>query len=357
MKYRTLSNSKLKVSLIGVGTWSFGTGAYWGPQDQNDVDVVVNTALDNGVNYFDTAEMYNAGASEKSLGIALNKKDRRNEAIIGSKISPANCNSDLIRKSVNQSLKNLNTDYLDIYMLHWPIEPHSIEHFTKDNGIISNPPNLKDTFKILMKLQEDGKIRYIGVSNHGTQQMEEVLATGSEIVVNEMPYNLFSRAIEIEIIPFCNKKKIGIFGYMALQQGILSGKYKSAAEIPPPQAHSRHFKQERGLTLDGTNYSRHYEMGCEIEIFDALNQIRTIAMQENVSIPQLSLAWAMSNEIISCTLVGCRNLEQLQMNIEAVNYRLPIRIRNELNKITQPILDILGPNPDYYENRSKSRIR
>src|SRR5208282_1318175 len=111
MEYRKLGKSDLHVSVLGVGTWPFGGGDYWGAQNQDDVDQVVHRALDLGINFFDTAEMYNNGASETSLGIAL--KGQRDRAIIGSKVTPANAAPDTMRKSCEQSLKRLGTDYID----------------------------------------------------------------------------------------------------------------------------------------------------------------------------------------------------------------------------------------------------
>ena len=246
MNYRRMGNSSIELSVIGMGCWAYGGGQYWGQQAQSDVNEVVKAAIDQGINYFDTAEMYNAGASEESVGIAL--KEYRDKVIIGTKISPSNCTPALIREHLNASLKRLQTDYVDIYMLHWPIEPHSIEHFTQQKDVINNPPSVEQAFETLQALQSEGKIRYIGVSNHGVAQMREILDTKAVLAVNEMPYNLFCRAIETDIIPFNQQNGIGIIGYMALLQGILAGIYSKPEDVPPPQAHSRHFKQERGGT-------------------------------------------------------------------------------------------------------------
>jgi aryl-alcohol dehydrogenase-like predicted oxidoreductase len=349
MEMRVLGKTNLKLSVLGMGCWSFGGGAYWGDQSQKDVDIVVNAAIDLGFNYFDTAEMYNNGASETSLGIAL--KQRRSEIIIGTKISPSNCSPLTLRQHLDDSLKRLGTNYVDIYMLHWPIASHSIEHFTKDQSVIKNPPSVKEAFATLIKLQEEGKIKYIGISNHGVEQTKEVMATGAKIVVNEMPYNLLSRAIEKEILPFCEKNKLGVFGYMALQQGLLGGKYSKPEEVPPPQAHSRHFANFRGK-----EFSRHLEAGCETEMFKALAEIKELAKNQDVSMAALSLAWAIADKRITSTLVGSRNIEELKMNAEAARLNLSKKVYNELNRITEPILKILGYNADYYEPTGQSRI-
>jgi myo-inositol catabolism protein IolS len=356
MEKRKLGNSGLSLSIMGLGCWAFGGGTYWGPQDQSDVIKVVTRAIEAGCTYFDTAEMYNAGASEKSLGQAIKELGCRKEVIIGTKIAPSNCTIEGIRQHLEQSLENLQTDYVDIYFVHWPIESHAIEHFTKDPAIINNPPTIKSAFQALQRLQSERKIRYIGVSNHGNHQLQQVLDTKTLIAVNEMPYNLFSRAIEKEILPYCVKKRVGVIGYMALLQGLLSGKYLSADQVPAPQAHSRHYRQESGLAPDGTNYSRHFEQGCEQEMFSALQQMREIAKSEGVAVSVLSLAWALANPSITCTIMGARNLTQLEENLQAIDYHIPRKIKKELDVLSQPIWTALGDNPDYYENRSKTRI-
>jgi myo-inositol catabolism protein IolS len=335
MKFRKLGNSGLKMSVIGMGCWSFGGGAYWGDRSQKETNEIVNAALDAGINYFDTAEMYNNGASENSLGIAL--KGRRKEAIIGTKVSPSNCQPQILREHLDASLKRLQTNYVDIYMLHWPIEPHSIEHFTKDTTVIAQPPSVIEAFATLQQLQKEGKIRFIGLSNHGVQQMQEIIDTKTAVVVNEMPYNLFCRAIETKIISYCTAHSIGIIGYMALLQGILGGDYTKVEDVPPPQAHSRHFKQSRGK-----EYSRHNEEGTEEEMFSVLDRMREIAKQEDVSVAQLAIAWVLANNGVASNLVGSRNLQQLQNNLETVNYKLPTKIRTELDQMTLPILNKLG---------------
>ena len=143
---------------------------------------------------------------------------------------------------------------------------------------------------------------------------------------------------------------------MALLQGLLSGKYTSAEQVPAPQAHSRHYRKERGLAPDGTNFSRHNENGCEKEMFAVLQRMREIAKEEHVTVSVLALAWAIANPSITCIIMGARNLHQLEENLSAIDYHIPQHVKKELNEISLPIWDLLGDNPDYYENRTKSRI-
>lgn len=345
---RNLGSSGLKVSVLGMGCWQYGGGKYWGDQNQNDVDEVVHKALDMGINYFDTAEVYNDGESERSLGSAL--KGRRHEAVIGSKISTSNVHKARLKTHCEDSLRRLQTDYIDVYMLHWPVNPISVKHFTTDPALIAVPPSVEDVFETLLELKRDGKIRHIGISNHGVLQMREVLQTGAVVAANELAYSLLSRAIETEVLPYCKEQGIGIIGYMPLQQGLLSGKYTSLDELKPMQARSRHFHYSRG---EGT---RHGEEGAEAEVTEALRQIRELAVELDIQMTVLSLAWAIANEGISTTIVGSRNVQQLEMNIQAAEYQITPDVVERLNRITNPVLHKLGTNPDYYENRQNSRI-
>ncbi|TVY03959.1 aldo/keto reductase [Paenibacillus cremeus] len=347
MKRRKLGSSGLELSVLGMGCWQYGGGSYWGNQDQQDVDQVVHQALDMGINYFDTAEVYNDGESERSLGLAL--KGRRHEAIIGSKISTANILPEQLRKHCEDSLQRLQTDYIDVYMLHWPVNPLAVKHFTSDPELIANPPQVAEVFEGLQRLKQEGKIRHIGVSNHGVKQLGEVLQTGASVAVNELAYSLLSRAIEEELLPYCKNQGVGVIGYMPLQQGLLSGKYHALDELKPILARTRHFHHSRGLG------SRHGEEGAEPEITQALDQIRLLADELNLTMGVLSLAWAISNEGITSTIVGSRNADQLMGNAHAAQIELSADVLRRLNEITQPVLRKLGNNPDYYENRHNSR--
>ncbi|MDQ1909693.1 aldo/keto reductase [Paenibacillus sp. GD4] len=349
MKVRRLGTSELQLSVLGMGCWQYGGGDYWGAQSQKDVDEVVHHALDRGINYFDTAEVYNNGESEISLGISL--KGRRHEAVIGSKINTANARPDLLREGCEASLKRLQTDYIDLYMLHWPISPLSIKHFSSSSDLIQSPPTVEEVFFTLQELQREGKIRYIGISNHGVEQMMEVQATGVEVVSNELPYNLISRAIEETILPYCVNQGIGVIGYMPLQQGVLTGEHNELSSVKPMQARSRHFHHSRGTG------SRHGEEGAEVEIHQVLNEVRMIAAELNVTMSALCLAWAVANRGITTTIVGSRNAAQLELNAAAASLKLERDVMDRLNRISEPVLAKLGSSPDYYENRFHNRIR
>ncbi|MFC1712058.1 aldo/keto reductase [Candidatus Poribacteria bacterium] len=346
MKKRKCGNSSLELPLLGIGCWSFGGGSYWGEQDQRDVDVVVHRALDIGCDFFDTAEAYNDGASEESLGKAL--KGRRSQATIGSKISPSNTAPEVLREHCEASLRRLQTDYIDLYMIHWPIHPHSIRHFTDDETVINNPPSTATAFETLIKLREEGKIRYIGVSNFGVQQLTEALDIGAEIVSNELPYSLLTRAIDKGILPLCQERSIGILAYMPLMQGLLAGKYETSDDVPSIRARTRHFSGSRP-------HARHKEPGAEGLTFAAISRIKAIAGEQDISMAHLALAWCMANPGITCVLVGARNVSQLESNAQAASLSLHVELIEELNVVTIPLLERLGSSPDYYENTAMSR--
>ena len=313
--------SGIEISPMGIGCWSYGGGDYWGPQAQSDVTAVVNAALDAGINFFDTAEGYNSGRSEEALAVAL--KDRRHEAVIGTKVSrpdPAT-----IREHCEGSLQRLQTDYVDIYMIHWPDDGFAIE----------------ESMAELMRLQEDGLIRAIGVSNFGVAQLTAALNTGATIAVNQVCYNLLSRAIEPKVLPLCRERNVGILGYMPLLQGILTGQYKSADEIPAVHARFRHFREDRPEASHG-------EEGAEEEMFETLEGIRKIAEAQQVPMSRLAIAWAMARPGITCMLVGTRNVNELEQNLHVVAYSPPADVIDSLDALTAPLLDKLGEDPDYF---------
>ena len=349
MQMNQIGGNSLAVSRIGIGCWAFGGGAYWGQQSQRDVERVVRAALDSGVNFFDTARMYNDGESEKALGTALTGV--RHQAVVCSKVSPAKAYAAALRSECEQSLRNLGTDYLDLYMLHWPINPAGIRHFTDDEAVIAHPPTAEEAFATLAALQKEGKIREIGLSNHGLTQMEQALALCPGVAANELPYSLISRAIEAEILPFCRRQRVGVIASMTLAQGVLAGIYAKPEDVRPHQAHSRHFAQERG---QGT--SRHYENGAEEEVFATVDVLRALSAELGVTAAQLALAWVLQNQDICCALVGSRNEAQLRDNLAAAALVLPPDAVAQLDAVSQKVWDKLGNNPDYYENTSASRI-
>ena len=318
--------------VLGIGCWAFGGGSYWGQQDQKDVNEVVGRAIDQGVNYFDSAEAYNEGRSEEALGAAL--KGRRSDAIIGAKIPPAFAAPAVLRAPCEASLRRLQTEWIDIYMVHWPIVDDSTE----------------EAFATLQALQAEGKIRSIGVSNYGRQQLTQALQTGARIEVNQLCYNLLARALELDLMPLCASHHLGILAYMPLMQGLLTGKYGSADEMPPVRTRTRQFRGDR----EG---SRHGEPGAEEETFAAIQGIREIAAELGVPMAWVSLAWILAHPQVTCVIAGIRSASQLAENVAGASLYLEPAILARLDLLTEPLLKKLGPSLDYFMPGNDGRIR
>jgi aryl-alcohol dehydrogenase-like predicted oxidoreductase len=346
MEKRLCRNSGLELSVLGAGCWAFGGGEYWGTQNQKDVNNVVHTSVDLGINYFDTAEAYNDGRSESSLGEALQGISRDN-FIIGTKVSPSNCYKETLIEHCEASLKRLLTDYIDLYMMHWPIHPHSIRHFTDDARIIENPPSTDEAIEALQILKTQGKIKNFGISNFSSNRLKDLPI--KEIAVNELPYNLLCRAVEYDVLAECRQNGIGVIGYMALLQGILADIYPSFNDIPSWQRRTRHFN------CNSTKECRHGEAGAEEETDLALNNIRRICRETGIPMAEIAVKWVLENSAITCTLVGSRNVEELQANVRSVDGSLSKDIKEELDRATLPLVEALGNHFDYYESAENDR--
>lgn len=334
MRTTVLVPSGIRLPLLGLGCWSFGgqEGDYWGPHDDREAAEIIARALANGINYFDTAEGYNDGRSEEALGRAL--KGRRAEAIIGTKISPQNTEPQTLRRHCEASLRRLGTDVIDIYMVHWPITDYPVA----------------DAFGALADLRRAGKIRAIGVSNFGVQQLQEALATGAAIEVNQLGYSLLHRAIEFEILPFCRQHCIAVTAYMPLMQGLLTGRWRSVEEIPPIRRRTRHFSSTRPGT-------RHGEPGAEEEVFAAINSIARLADDLGMPMADLALAWVAAQEGVATVIVGTRTVAQFEESLRGIGRRLTADVLAELDRLTQPVKVKLGANADLWQSGADSRIR
>lgn len=345
--WRRCGRHALELPALGMGCWAFGGGDYWGSQSQQDVDAVVRAAVEQGCRFFDTAEVYNGGASETSLGIALAGLPR-DQVIIGSKISPSNTSPQDVAAHCEASLRRLKTDYVDLYMVHWPITAHSIQHFAHPPASV---PSVAEAFAALDRLKRQGKIRWIGVSNFGREKLAEALATGVEIVINELPYSLLARAIEFEILPYCQEQGVGVLGYMSVLQGVLTDTYPTLADLPEWRRRTRHFDSKSSPKI------RHGLPGAEAETMAALDAIRAVARRAGMSTQELALKWAFSRPGITSSLCGSRNVRQLNENIAAATAPLAPALVAELDRITAPLKRTLGPSFDYYEHPDNDRTR
>lgn len=346
MQRRKCESANIELSVLGTGCWTFGGGDYWGIQNQKDVNEVVHASVDLGINYFDTAEVYNDGRSELSLGEAI-KGIARDKIVIGSKVSPSNCYRQTLIEHCEATLQRLQTDYVDLYMIHWPIHPHSVKHFTNNSQVINNPPTIHEAVEALRILKQDGKIREFGISNFSRKRMNGLPV--NEIAVNELPYNLLCRAVEYDILPFCQENGIGVIGYMALLQGILSGKFPTLNDVPVWRRRTRHFNSA------GAKECRHGEGGVENETDAVLAGIRDISIKSGLTMSEIAIQWILNNPAITCALVGSRNIQQLEANVKAIHQPLLPEFKAELDRITFQVKEKLGNHFDYYESAEQDR--
>jgi len=329
MKYQRLGKTEIKVSVICMGCWAIAGDRTWGPQRESDSIRAIETALDVGINFFDTAEGYGNGYSEEVLGKALSH--RRKDAVIATKVSSSHLSPEKLTWACENSLRRLKTDYIDLYQLHWPSRMVPIE----------------ETLEVMQKLKDEGKIRAIGVCNFGRRDLKEALAY-SHIETDQLPYSLLWRSIEYEILPTCLENEVGILCYSPLAQGLLTGKFRSPEEVPDGRARTRHFSGQRPL-------ARHGEKGAERETFAAIEEIRKISEELSVPMNELALGWLLSRKGVISVIAGARNAEQVRQNARAADLKLSSEVVDRLTEVTETLKEKLGPNPDMWQ--SESRIR
>jgi aryl-alcohol dehydrogenase-like predicted oxidoreductase len=255
----------------------------------------------------------------------------RYEAVIATKVWAGNLAPDDVIKACEQSLKNLQTDYIDLYQIHWP--NHQIP--------------LAETVGALEQLKEQGKIRAIGVSNFAVRDLSDMVALG-ECQANQLPYSLLWRVIEREIQPLCLEHNVGIICYSPLAQGLLTGRYATVAEVPDYLTGTRLYAGTRPN-------AEHDDPGCEEEVFAALKEIRRIAGELQQSMAAISLAWLMQQPGITAVLVGARKPEEVQWNLPAVELKLSEPVITKLAEVTEPVKEKLGNNPDMWMSESRMR--
>jgi aryl-alcohol dehydrogenase-like predicted oxidoreductase len=323
----------MTVSTMSLGGWAFAGGDVWGEQDDVDSIATVHAALDVGVNFFDTAEGYGNGSSEEILGRAL--VGRRDKAVIatkvGYKVGRHSMTPEVVQEACENSLRRLQTDYIDLYQIHWP----------------SRTTPFSETMEALQKLQTQGKVRAIGVCNFGVQDLGDLLPLG-HIESNQLPYNLLWRAIEFEIQPKCVDEGIGILCYSVLAQAILTGKYASPDDVPEGRSRTRHFSKNRP-------YTRHGEEGCEAETFAAIEKIRQISKQVGQPMANVAMAWLLHQPGVTSIIAGARTPDQMKRNVEAVDLALPADVLAQLNAATDEVKQKLGANADMWQSDSRMR--
>lgn len=330
MKYRKLGKTDIKVSTVSFGCWAIVGGFNWGHQEKKDSLNALAAAYDSGVNFFDTAESYGDGYSEQLIAKALGKK--RDKIIIASKASPTNFTKEKLRQACERSLKNLCTDYMDLYQLHWPNWDLPVQ----------------EPLETLKQLKQEGKIRAYGVSNFGPKDLKECLQKDTKVCSNQMAYSLLFRAAEYELLSLCQENHISLLCYSPIMQGLLTGKFNSIDEIPEDRQRTRHFSRTRRET-------RHTEEGAEKETLEAVTQIRKIAEDVNLSMTSMSISWLLSQPSVATAIVGGRNGKQVKENASAADVKLDPETISRLSQATEDLKKKLGRNLDMWE--SDSRIR
>lgn len=322
MEYRKLGQSDIIVSELAFGAWAIG-GWMWGGADSKDAIRAIETAVDNGMTTIDTAAVYGFGLSEELTGKAV--KGKRDKVQILTKFGLTwsekkgafhfstkdmeGKNIDIYRYSSKEkvladcdiSLKNLGTDYIDLYQIHWadPTTPVS------------------ETMEALEILVKQGKIRAGSVCNYSKELVEEA-ANCFPIASNQVPYSMVNREIEKDIVPFCIKHNIGILAYSPLQRGLLTGKFKPGHQF------------NDGDSRPSTIYYKEPNFSRILNLTEKLTQI---AHDREVTLSQLVLNWTIQQPGITCALAGARNAEQVLDNVKAARFRLSQDEISTINKL------------------------
>jgi aryl-alcohol dehydrogenase-like predicted oxidoreductase len=315
MEYRQFGQTGMQVSAVGFGCWEIGGG--YGSIEEEEFIKAVNRALDVGVNCFDTAEAYGFGASEKSLAKALGS--RRNQAVITTKFGvgypEAKNYRDSTRKrvmeSIEKSLKNLNTDYVDVYLIHWPDRATPFE----------------EPMRALDDLVKQGKVRAVGLSNFRLEEIEACMRARRVDVV-QYCWNMFDRRMEKEIYPYCRRNNIGVMAYGSLAYGMLTGTLSEEKAFEKGD-----WRANRGR-LANLNLFQHL-FGPEhfLNNLRAVEELKAMARRYGKTLPQFALRWTLSNPVISTALVGCRNPGEVDDNVGALGWSISDADMKEIDNI------------------------
>ncbi len=312
MKYRQLGNSDLQISEISLGSWL----TYSGGIEQERAAECVQRAFEVGINFFDTANIYGKGVAETFLGEVLQNRPRESY-ILATKLYFPMTEEDFglsrvqIHKQLNDSLKRLKTDYVDLYQCHRYDE---------------NTP-LEETMIALSEVVQEGKARYIGFSEWNKEQIRAAIEmTGMEKFVSSQPqYSMLWREPEAEVFPLCAANGIGQIVWSPLGQGVLTGKYKAGQPIPQD---SRAANDKMNVFIDRL---------LTPEILAAVGKLKPIAASENLSMAQLALTWVLRDERVSSAIIGATKPEQVSDNAAASGVDLSAETLAAIDKILQPV--------------------
>lgn len=301
MKTRTLGSTSIETSVIGLGTWAMG-GWMWGGNDDQASIAAVQEAIDNGVSLIDTAPAYGLGRSEKIVGKAI--QGRRDEVVLATKCGMIwhdtkgtyfvdedgqpiyrYLGRESIRYELEQSLKRLGTDYIDLYITHWQ----------------DSTTPVVETMETLMALKQEGKIRAIGVSNVSESELQEYLAVGPVDAIQEQ-YNMLDRQIEDTLLPICEENGVSCLSYSSMALGLLSGK------IGPDRQFEGDDQRKGNPRFSQVNRQKVSEFVAEVE---------SLSNRYQASLAQLVIAWTLSQPNITYALCGARNPQQAAENASA----------------------------------------
>ena len=342
MKYTTLPNTDIKVSKICLGTMTFGE-----QNTEAEGHAQMDFAIDKGINFFDTAEMYSVpgrketyGSTEKIIGTWFKKSGNRDKVILASKIAGPNPGLSYIREnmdfspasialSLEKSLTRLQTDYIDLYQLHWPERKANFfgqrVFKIQDDGWQDNIHAVLETLESFIK---QGKINHIGVSNETPWGIMRFLEENKyhnlpRIKTIQNPYSLLSRLFENGSSEICMRENVGLLAYSPLAFGVLSGKFLSGASHPKAR-----------ITLF-PQFSRYNSTQCA----EATKQYQEIALKNGLSLTQMALAFVNQQPFVTSNIIGATNLEQLEENINSIHVMLTDEIIRDINAIHNTIPD------------------
>jgi aryl-alcohol dehydrogenase-like predicted oxidoreductase len=317
MELRSLGKSDIKISPIIMGTWQAGK-SMWVGIDDAETTKAIQAAFEAGITTFDTAEAYGKGHSERIVGQAL--ANVRKEAVYATKVFPYHLSRDQVIEACHRSLKNLGTDYIDLYQIHWP-----------SGSWGSKAVPIEETMEAMNELKEKGKIRAIGVSNFSGAQIQETAGYG-RVDSLQPPYSLFWRHVEKNAMPYCIENNITILAYSSMAQGILTGRYG-------PHSFAKGDHRRKNKLLSPENFGR---------VQEALSRLRPIAERQGVSLGNLALAWVMAQPG-TCAIAGARNVEQVLENAKAAEINLCDRDLAEMDAIGRTVTDNLDDDPVMWE--------
>ena len=309
MLYRPFGNTGLSVSAIGFGCWELGGG--YGQIDEGDVVAAVRKALDVGINLFDTAEAYGFGQSERILAKGLGA--HRDEVVLVSKFGigyrdgrSRNGTRKRMMASIETTLTALDTDHLDVYLVHWPDRETPFE----------------ETMRGLEELVRQGKARFVGVSNFKAAEIADCMATG-RIDVGQYGYHLFDRRMEKEVFPYCGRHGIAMMAYGPLAHGLLTGAFNADTRFETSDWRSRGGTFNMRLFSE-ENFPRNLAVVADLQ---------ALAAEQGMAIYQLALAWVLSNPVVSVALVGTRTPAEVEANLGALEHELSEHDKQAINAV------------------------